>query len=56
MPDVAKDRLSLSFTLDTRKEDAGVAELLKAASTLDLRDIETHESSLEEIFVELTHQ
>jgi ABC-2 type transport system ATP-binding protein len=54
-PELSPDRLSLVFTLDTRADDAGVAKLLQAASTLDLRDVETHESSLEEIFVELTH-
>lgn len=54
-PEVAKDKLSLVFTLDTRTDDSGVAELLKGASSLDVKDIETHESSLEEIFVELTH-
>jgi ABC-2 type transport system ATP-binding protein len=55
LPEVSQDRLSLVFSLDTRANDAGVAELLKAASALDLRDVESHESSLEEIFVELTH-
>ena len=55
-PEVAQDNLSLVFTLDTRANDSGVADLMKAASSLDLRDIETHESSLEDIFVELTHE
>ena len=54
-PEVAEDRRSIAFTLDTRADDSGVAQLLKAAAALDVRDIETHESSLEEIFVELTH-
>lgn len=54
-PEVAKDKLSVVFTLDTRADDTGVADLLRAASVLDVRDIETHESSLEDIFVELTH-
>jgi ABC-2 type transport system ATP-binding protein len=54
-PEVSDDKLSLTFTLDTRADDGGVTELLRAAAVLDLRDIETHESSLEEIFVELTH-
>lgn len=54
-PETSKDKLSVVFTLDTRADDSGVADLLKAASVLDVRDIETHESSLEDIFVELTH-
>jgi ABC-2 type transport system ATP-binding protein len=54
-PELSKNKDALVFTLETRAETNAVADLLKAAAALDIRDIETHESSLEEIFVELTH-
>ena len=54
-PELSKDGDALVFTIDTRADDHVVADLLRAASAVDIKDIETHESSLEEIFVELTH-
>jgi ABC-2 type transport system ATP-binding protein len=49
---VSKDNLSITFALDGSEK---MNELLRATSGLDVLDIQTHESSLEEIFVELTH-
>jgi len=51
-PQLAKDKLSIVFSLDGSED---MSKLLKAASPLSICDVETHESSLEEIFVELTH-
>jgi ABC-2 type transport system ATP-binding protein len=54
-PELSKDKRSLLFTFDTRSDDTHIAALLRAAAGVDIRDISTKESSLEEIFVELTH-
>ena len=45
----------LTYTYDTRLEHPGIAELMKKLSQLgiEFKDLETHESSLEDIFVDL---
>lgn len=45
----------LTYTYDTRLEHPGIAELMKKLSQLgiEFKDLETHESTLEEIFVDL---
>ncbi len=45
----------LIFTFDTQREHTGIAELLKrlAAHDIDYKDLQTSQSSLEEIFVDL---
>jgi ABC-2 type transport system ATP-binding protein len=45
----------LVFTFDTQSEHTGIAELLKdlAQHGIDFRDLQSSQSSLEEIFVEL---
>jgi len=54
-PELSKDRRAIIFTFDTRADETRIADLLKAAAGVDIRDISTKESSLDEIFVELTH-
>lgn len=51
----AADGSSLTYTYDTRGEGTGITRLLQAlaAEGLALRDIQTNQSSLEEIFVDL---
>ncbi len=48
---------ALVYTYDTNAQRTGITALLNdvAAAGLTLRDIQTHESSLEEIFVDLLH-
>ena len=47
----------LVFTFDAQHEDTGIAELLKrlAAHGIDFKDLQSSQSSLEEIFVNLVH-
>ena len=54
----AADGNTLVYTYDTRAERTGITRLLSdlAATGLKLRDIETRESSLEEIFVNLVSE
>ncbi|MCL4105051.1 UNVERIFIED_CONTAM: hypothetical protein GTU68_018758 [Idotea baltica] len=49
---------SLVYTYDTTKERTGITALLNdvAAAGLVLRDVQTHQSSLEEIFVDLVKE
>lgn len=49
------DGLRLTYTFDTKKDQSGIAEILKLLSDhgIDLKDLQTHESSLEDIFVGL---
>ena len=49
------DGRSLMYTYDTRGERTGITSLLQAvsASGLQLQDLHSHQSTLEEIFVEL---
>ncbi len=54
----AVDGLSLRYTYDARNPDApGIAQLLQAleAACITYRDLQTTESSLEDIFVSLVH-
>ncbi|MEL7257412.1 MAG: ABC transporter ATP-binding protein, partial [Pseudomonadota bacterium] len=52
------DGTSLTYTYDTRAERTGITRLLQdlAGAGLSLRDIQTKESSLEEIFVGLVKE
>jgi ABC-2 type transport system ATP-binding protein len=49
---------TLTYTFDTQKEDTGIAELLRAlnAQGIDFKDLQSSESSLEDIFVSLVHK
>ncbi len=53
-----KDPQTLTYTYDTRQERTGITKLLAdiAAAGLQLRDVATRQSSLEDIFVDLVHQ
>jgi ABC-2 type transport system ATP-binding protein len=47
----------LNYSYDAREEDSGIAELLKdlAAAHIQFKDLQTTQSSLEDIFVSLVH-
>ncbi len=49
---------TLTYTFDTQKEDTGIAELLRAlgAQGIDFKDLQSSESSLEDIFVSLVRK
>src|SRR6056297_1503739 len=53
-----KDGAALVYTYDTRRERTGITKLLNdvAAAGLVLRDVQTRQSSLEEIFVDLVKE
>jgi ABC-2 type transport system ATP-binding protein len=53
--ELANDGQTLVFTFDIQREQTGIAELLRdlAAHGIDFRDLQSSESSLEEIFVNL---
>lgn len=53
--ELSKDGLELSYTFDTQAEDTGIAALLRKLGEhgIDFNDLQTTESSLEEIFVNL---
>jgi ABC-2 type transport system ATP-binding protein len=53
--EVSADRLSLTFTFDSTAADSGISQLMKALDEkgIDYKDLHTHESSLEDIFVSL---
>lgn len=53
--ELAGDRRSLTYTYDTKQERTGITQLLGKLSEHDIRfrDLETTQSSLEEIFVKL---
>ena len=55
--DLAPDGTALTYTYDTKAERTGVVRLLAAldAAGLQVADVTTRQSSLEEIFVGLTH-
>ncbi|MBO7942069.1 hypothetical protein JTP77_040160, partial [Streptomyces sp. S9] len=64
-PGLAGDALTLSadgselvYTFDAQAEDTGIAALLKrlAEHGIEFKDLQTAQSSLEEIFVELVKQ
>ncbi len=52
---LAADGLSLVYTFDTRAEHTGIAEIIRKIGDLgiDFKDLQTKESSLEDIFVNL---
>jgi ABC-2 type transport system ATP-binding protein len=54
---LAEDRAALTFSYDPRAEDSGVVALMRQldASGIGVKSVQTHESSLEEIFVKLVH-
>ncbi len=53
--DLSQDGYTLTYTFDTQKEHTGISELLRQLSHLgiDFKDLQSSESSLEEIFVNL---
>jgi ABC-2 type transport system ATP-binding protein len=53
--ELSADGLHLVYTFDTQREETGIAELLRAlaAEGIDFKDLQSSESSLEEIFVNL---
>ena len=56
--ELSDDGYELIYTFDSQQEQAGVARLLRTLGDLgiDYRDLQTRESSLEEIFVGLVHE
>ena len=56
--ELSDDGYELIYTFDSQQQQAGVARLLRTLSDLgiDYRDLQTRESSLEEIFVGLVHE
>ena len=55
---LSEDGQELTYTYDTKAERTGIATLMKALSDtgVRLKDLQTHQSSLEEIFVGLVTQ
>ncbi len=53
--ELSKDGGTLTYSFDVHSEDTGIAALLKhlAEAGIDFKDLQTHESSLEDIFVSL---
>ncbi|GAB5476651.1 MAG: ABC transporter ATP-binding protein [Marinobacter nauticus] len=56
--ELSEDGYELIYTFDSQQQQAGVARLLRTLGDLDIeyRDLQTRESSLEEIFVGLVHE
>ena len=56
--ELSKDGLSLTYVYDTKQKRTGITKLLSelANSGINLRDIQTDQSSLEEIFVNLVKE
>lgn len=56
--ELADDGHALVFTFDAQREHTGIAELLKdlAQRGIDFKDLQSSQSSLEEIFVSLVHR
>lgn len=56
--ELSEDGLTLVYTFDTQGEHTGIAGLLRQLSAhgIDFRDLNTSESSLEEIFVSLVRR
>jgi ABC-2 type transport system ATP-binding protein len=54
---LSADGADLIYTFDAQKEDTGIAGLMRRLSELgvDFKDLQTKQSSLEEIFVSLVH-
>ena len=55
--ELSEDGYELIYTFDAQEQQAGVARLLRTLGDLGIeyRDLQTRESSLEEIFVGLVH-
>lgn len=55
---LSDDGSQLTFTFDAHQETSGIAELLRSLSEqgIDLKDLQSKQSSLEEIFVSLVHR
>ena len=55
--ELTKDGTVLTYTFDATSEDTGIAALLKRVGEagIQFKDLQTHESSLEDIFVNLVH-
>ncbi|HEX2562154.1 MAG TPA: multidrug ABC transporter ATP-binding protein, partial [Phenylobacterium sp.] len=53
--ELSEDGMELTFTFDVQSQDTGIAELLRRLGErgIDFKDLQTKESSLEEIFVNL---
>jgi len=53
--ELSKDGATITYTFDARREGSSIPDLLRdlAASGIDFTDLQTRESSLEEIFVSL---
>jgi ABC-2 type transport system ATP-binding protein len=56
--ELSLDGTELTYSFDARHEGTGIASLMRqlAASGLDFKDLQTQQSSLEDIFVSLVHQ
>ena len=56
--ELAADGAELVYTFDAQAQDTGIAALLRqlASQGVDFKDLQTQESSLEDIFVSLVHQ
>jgi ABC-2 type transport system ATP-binding protein len=56
--ELSGDGLVLTYTFDTQKEETGIAGLLRALAEqgIDFKDLQSSESSLEDIFVSLVHK
>jgi len=55
---LSDDGQALIYSFDTQKEESGIAELLRALGEhgIDFKDLQSTESSLEDIFVSLVHK
>ena len=56
--ELADDGHALVYTFDAQADATGIGALLRRLDELGIvpRDLHTHESSLEEIFVDLVHR
>lgn len=56
--ELSEDRRELVYTYDTRREHTGITDLINALRNAGIRfnDLQTNQSSLEEIFVDLVHR
>jgi ABC-2 type transport system ATP-binding protein len=56
--ELADDGHMLRYEFDSHAERTGIASLMRRLSDLGIayKDLSTHQSSLEDIFVELVHQ
>ena len=56
--ELSDDGQDLIYTFDAQAEETGIAALIRRLSGLgiDFKDLKTHQSSLEEIFVSLVHK